>query len=64
MSDDTTMNAQTERRYTLWAFAIALIIIATLVVGFLALGLAGVGLVMVGITPVIYVILVMISIGG
>lgn len=45
-------------------FVIALLIIAALVVGFLTLGMAGVGLVAVAITPVIYLILVTLSVGG
>lgn len=45
-------------------FVIALLIIAALVVGFLVMGMAGVGLVGVAITPVIYVILLILSVGG
>ena len=45
------------------AFLLALLIVAALAVGFLLKGLSGVGLVMVAIVPVIYVVLVMISVG-
>lgn len=55
-TDDRTADA--------WGFAIAALIVAALVVGFLTLGLPGVGLVMVAATPVIFVILILISVGG
>ncbi|HHC29282.1 MAG TPA: hypothetical protein ENK80_01785 [Rhodobacterales bacterium] len=45
------------------AFLLAFVIVAALATGFLLKGLAGVGLVMVMIVPVIYVALVLISVG-
>ena len=60
MSAATQVN---EKSTTLWAWIIALVIVAALVVAFLTLGVAGIGLVMVGITPVMYVILILISRG-
>lgn len=45
------------------AFLLALVIVAALATGFLLKGLAGVGLVMVMIVPMVYIALVLISIG-
>ncbi|HBZ43472.1 MAG TPA: hypothetical protein DEO85_05290 [Maritimibacter sp.] len=53
-----------EKKATIWFFAIALLVVVALVVGFLTLGLAGVALVMVAATPVIYIVLIMISVGA
>jgi hypothetical protein len=46
-----------------WAFVLAAVLIAALVIGFLVSGLAGVGVVMVALVPVIYIVLVTISVG-
>lgn len=47
----------------LWAFVIAAVLIGALGAGFLTAGLAGVGAVMVALVPLLYVVLVMISVG-
>lgn len=47
----------------IWGFVLAAVIIAALGVGFLLNGLAGVGVVMVAVVPVIYIVLVTISVG-
>jgi hypothetical protein len=46
-----------------WAFVVALAIIGALGAGFALNGLAGVGLVMVAIVPVVYLVLITISVG-
>ena len=55
----------TKRGYPgeLGAFLLALVIVAALGVGFLLNSLAGVGIVMVAIVPVIYLVLITISVG-
>lgn len=47
----------------LWAFVLAAAILGALALGFLVAGLTGIGLVMVAIVPVIYLVLVTISVG-
>lgn len=56
-------NRDTSNPGELWAFALAAVLIGALGAGFLTLGLPGVGLVMVALVPVLYVVLVMISVG-
>jgi len=46
-----------------WAFVLAAVLVGALGVGFLLAGLAGVGVVMVALVPVIYVVLITISVG-
>lgn len=53
-----------ERTVTGWFFAIALLVVVALVAAFLILGVAGIGLVMVAVTPIMYILLVTISVGG
>lgn len=45
------------------AFLLALVIVAALGTGFLLKGLAGIGLVMVAIVPLVYIVLLLISVG-
>ena len=47
----------------LWAFLLAAALLGGLGVGFALGGLAGVGIVMVALVPVIYLVLILISVG-
>ncbi|OIP84728.1 MAG: hypothetical protein AUK37_05295 [Rhodobacterales bacterium CG2_30_65_12] len=47
----------------IWGFVLAVVLIAVLGAGFLLNGLAGVGIVMVAIVPVVYIVLITISVG-
>lgn len=47
----------------LWGFLLAAALLAALGAGFLVGGLAGVGMIMVGLVPVIYVVLLLITVG-
>jgi hypothetical protein len=47
----------------IWAFALAIVVLAALAVGFVLGGLAVVGTIMVAVVPVIYVVLITISVG-
>ena len=46
-----------------WAFALAAALVGALGLGFALGGLTGVGLVMVALVPVIYLVLIIISVG-
>lgn len=46
-----------------WAFALALVLLGALGLGFALGGLAAVGTIMVALVPVLYVVLILISVG-
>ncbi|GKY87225.1 hypothetical protein [Sinisalibacter aestuarii] len=46
-----------------WAFVLAVVLLAVLGLAFAIAGLAGVGTVMVALVPVIYIVLITISVG-
>lgn len=58
------MNPAEERRQVMWGFGIVALVLAVLVGAFLLFGLPGVGITMVAATPIMYVILVVLSVGG
>lgn len=59
----TPTDPATDRKQALIGFLIAALIVAVLAVVFLLFGLPGVGLAMVVATPILVVVLVLISIG-
>lgn len=61
MSNETL--AFDESKATKWAFAIAALIVAVLAAAYVLTGLAGVGLTMVIATPVVFVILIALTLG-
>lgn len=47
----------------LWAYLLAAVIVAALAIGYGLSGLAGVGAVMIGLVPIVFVALLMITVG-
>lgn len=56
-------SAETERRQAIWGFLIALAVVVILVLAFVLFGLPGVGMTMVVVTPIMFVILITLSVG-
>lgn len=63
MADHASTAPSTDRHATRNAFILALVLVATLVGAFVGFGLAGLSMVMVGLVPVIFVVLIAISVG-
>ncbi|MAM62617.1 hypothetical protein [Maritimibacter sp. UBA3975] len=59
----THSDPATDRKHAMVGFLIAALIVAVLAVALLLFGLPGVGLVMVAATPILFVVLVLLSIG-
>lgn len=56
-------SAETERRQAIWGFLIALAVVVVLVLAFVLFGLPGAGMTMVVVTPIMFVILITLSVG-
>ncbi|SMH53120.1 hypothetical protein [Maritimibacter sp. HL-12] len=68
MTEHTHIEAATKGRDKsnpgeIWAFLLALVLVAALVVGFVFGSVAGITMVMVALVPVIYIVLITISVG-